>query len=102
MTKAKSHSAYDPRARHLAPRCARKNDDYEIFMCSCKYVAGKVQPFMSVLTRFLVYPGKGPVQTEAAGVLQERFNRKGDRDDGGFKLNTLRPTRGNDSGTTGP
>ena len=40
---------------------------------------------MTVLTRFLVYPGKGPVQTEAAGVLQERFNRKGDRDDGGFK-----------------
>lgn len=75
-----------PRARHLAPRFARKNDDYElIFMCSCKYVAGKVQPFMTVLTRFLVYPGKGPVQTEAAGVLQERFNRKGDRDDGGFK-----------------
>ena len=54
-------------------------------MCSCKYVAGKVQPFMTVLTQFLVYPGKGPVQTEAAGVLQERFNRKGDRDDGGFK-----------------
>lgn len=88
MTKAKSHSAYDPRAfpsREALGASLRKNDDYEIFMCSCKYVAGKVQPFMTVLTRFLVYPGKGPVQTEAAGVLQERFNRKGDRDDGGFK-----------------
>lgn len=52
--------------------------------CSCKYVAGKAQPFMTVLTQFLVYPEKGPVQTEAAGVLQQRFNCKGGRDDGGF------------------
>ena len=70
-------------------------------MCSCKYVAGKVQPFMTVLTRFLVYPGKGPVQTEAAGVLFRKdltvkvIEMTED-------LNTLRPTRGNDSGTTGP
>ena len=66
------------------PRFAQKNDDYEIFMCSCKYVAGKVQPFMTVLTRFLVYPGKGQVQRK-----QPVYFRKdlivGDRDDGGFK-----------------
>lgn len=28
---------------------------------------------------------EGARATEAAGVFQERINRKGDRDDGGFK-----------------
>ena len=53
-------------------------------VCSCKYVAGQSAAFHDSADTILVYPGKGPVQTEAAGVLQERFICKGGRDDGGF------------------
>ena len=69
-------------------------------MCSCKYVAGKVQPFMTVLTRFLVYPGKGPVQPKQPVYFRKELTVK--VIEMTEDLNTLRPTRGNDSGTTGP
>ena len=70
-------------------------------MCSCKYEAGKVQPFMTVLTRFLVYQkGRGRCKPKQPVYFRKDLTVK--VIEMTEDLNTLRPTRGNDSGTTGP